>query len=547
MTRMSIVPADVPPDVSTRRRDAKRRRRRHPRYLSATLSGWRFQIRIPRWITRDSTLAQIDSTIRVSLREQPIRSAERKAEICAFLCRAVFKAAAEHQEMLRMGQLFSKSEADLVKQVVNACQTAIAKALESPSEAMGIAQGLQAALSTLKLVGTETAKGEAGLPAIVSEREHLTRGALMSVLQYATDPEAALSALQRAPDIAPPVGSPVAPIYAVPATPPAPTPATPATSTLPTFGEISLDYIKMRIKRDGEGHKEIRYLYLRRDTFLEVVGDKPIDQYLPFDLQRYVDRMAFWPANSTKRKQFKDKSILEILDANQNLDMAPLARKTMWSYVAHIKTMARHKIPNLGYRCPFGNFMPQWPTTAAPSISRTEIPQDVLRRAFELGVQSGFMDTAMIPPLARATARRIGLLVFLRGSDIRIKDGVAMARLNGVTQVKGCWQRTPHKTDDSTHEFVIHNFFVEIGWVDWAMAQEDNWLFPIAHAFADPAKYVSREVNKLLRSAGALGKNTEVAYSLRGDMLEQMWDEESLKDRTVRLQSGHELADTHQK
>jgi hypothetical protein len=264
------------------------------------------------------------------------------------------------------------SEVNLLKFVVDACQQAIGKALSSPSEAMGIAMGLDSALTTLKLVASEISKGEAGAGHIVEARESLTRGALSNVLALAQDPLAAQAALRAAPPLAPaPASMPAAPAQPV--------------SSAPTFGAVSQAYIDMRIGSDGADHPEIAYLVLRRQTFLEIVGDRPVDQYTHKDLQDYVSAMKCWPGNATKRAEMSGKTIKQILEANTDLHLKPMALKTLKSYVSHIRTMLRHQMNDKHYRDPFADARPRYPGTAAPPRPRQEIPANVLQKNVRTG------------------------------------------------------------------------------------------------------------------------------------------------------------------
>src|SRR5690606_21794034 len=107
---------------------------------------------------------------------------------------------------------------------------------------------------------------------------------------------------------------------------------------------------------------------------------------------------------------------------------------------------------------------------------REQIGTDIVNRVFELGKASGLLLDTMLPALARLTARRLGLLIFLRGSDIRRKHGVYVAQTGGIICVDGAWRRVPIKTDASAGFFVLHNFLAEIGYIEWAMDQGDGWL-----------------------------------------------------------------------
>lgn len=120
----------------------------------------------------------------------------------------------------------------------------------------------------------------------------LTQGALASVLAHTEgrvdpngiDVSAALASLQ-------PKDS---------ASPRAPDDGIRAGRGIPYFGQVSSDYIEMR-RKAGAAQSELDTLRLRRKTFLDVLGDRPVTDYFPSDLQSYVSEMRFWPANVTKR------------------------------------------------------------------------------------------------------------------------------------------------------------------------------------------------------------------------------------------------------
>ena len=57
---------------------------------------------------------------------------------------------------------FDDQQNELIRHTVTACENAITGAVNSPSQAMGLARGLESALTSLQLVQREVAKGEAG-------------------------------------------------------------------------------------------------------------------------------------------------------------------------------------------------------------------------------------------------------------------------------------------------------------------------------------------------------------------------------------------------
>jgi integrase len=474
----------------------------------------------------------------VAIGARPRRDAERLALQLAAMCRAIFAVAESKKEHVAMENTRSDDEGqDLLAQVVAACQAAIGKAMAEPSQALGIARGLGAALDALRLVGGEVGKGPGGIAAVTGNADALVRGALEDVLQHAGDPERAAAVLAAT------ASRDILPVQAPPPMVPA-TSAIHRASGVPTFSENLAAYLTMRIAADGEEHAELKSLRLRARTFLELAGDLPVDQYTGKHLQDYVSEMQYWPGNVTKRAGMAELSTAQIIAGNRNRTALPIARKTLQDgYVANVRTVVRYRMEEIGFRDPFVGVRIRWPASLKPSTPREGIGLDVLDRTFALGTQSGLLDEAVIPLLSYLTGRRLGLLLFLQGQDIRLKHGVYVAQSSGIAFDGRSWQRVPIKTDESMTYFVLHRLLVEIGFVDWAMSQQ-GWIFAAVHEHPDPAKYLSKVMNVLLRKAGAHGAHTETFHSLRGDAIDDFREGE-VDARARRLQVGHELADVH--
>lgn len=284
---------------------------------------------------------------------------------------------------------------------------------------------------------------------------------------------------------------------------------------------------------------------MRARTWVELMGDRPVDQYYPRDLQAYVNKMQAWPANVTKRAAFADATTDEIIEANRDRTMKPISRKALEDgYLANIKRMMRHGIADYRYRDPFAGGKISWPAGLTRSRPREGVGVDVRNAVFRNGVASGRLDEAMMPLLATLTSRHLAILLYLQGADIREKHGVMVAQTGGIVLQNGVWTRVPIKTDDSMTYFVLHDFLVEIGFVEWAR-RRDGWLFAEPHRHPDPSKYASKVLNRLLRSSGAAGR-VETFHSMRGDRIDDMRDED-VDGRARRLQAGHELGDEHER
>jgi len=512
---------------------------RPPRYLTGAPSGWRFQLRLsPQFfgngILAGSRFAGSAPIVRATLGSRRRGEAKRLALQLASLCQTICSAATGQPTMLT-----DDSENDLARHVVEACQNAIARAIAQPSQAIGLAQGLEAALTSLQLVQREVAKGDKGAGAVTANADALTRQALTDVLQLSSQPEAAFQALAAVGRVAPNGAES------------AERPRTQRDGAIPPFSEISQTYIDMRIERDGENHPDIPILTLRRQTFIDVIFDATPDQYYPSRLQSFVNQMQFFPANVTKRSEMAGKTTLEILEANKSFELAPpMALNTMQGgYVANIRTMMRHAMQDLNYRDPFADAKITYPLTYRPAKPREGVSAEVINRVFRNGAASGLLDEAIFPLVGKLTSRRLGLLTYLQGSDIRQKHGVWVAQTDGIVQVENKetkekkWLRVPIKSEESMTFYVLHNYLDEIGLISW-MRTRSGFIFEAAHEHPDPSKYMSKTMQNFMKRSGA--KGGEVFHSLRGDAIDGMRNA-NVEGRASRLQAGHELGDVHDK
>lgn len=484
--------------------------------------------------------------VRATLGPRRRGEAKRLAVQLASLCQTICSFAADIWKGTAMDAMqFDDQQNDLVRHTIDACQNAITRALENPSQAIGLARGLESALTSLQLVEREVSKGEAGAAAVTGNAECLTRAALKDVLKFASAPEKARAALAAVEQVGPPVQ--VARGRASPAM----RQKTEPDRVLPLFGEISQSYIDMRVERDGEDHDEIPRLILRRQVFLDLIGDRAPDKYFPRDLQAFVNKMQHFPSNVSKRTDVAGMSTHQILEANKDFTIAPaMAKKTMTDgYVANVKTMMRHAMLDYNYHDPFAGAKISYPKAYLPSKPREGVSVAVVNRLFHDGVRSGILDEAMFPLLGKLTSRRLGLLAYLQGSDIREKHGVWIAQTDGIVEVvngttgQKSWRRVPIKTSESMTFYVLHNFLNEIGFISW-MWSRSGFIFEAAHEHPDPSKYMSKTMQNILKRCGA--KGGEVFHSLRGDAIDEMRDAD-VEGRARRLQSGHELGDVHDK
>lgn len=321
--------------------------------------------------------------------------------------------------------------------------------------------------------------------------------------------------------------------------------ATRAPSRLPLLSAVSEEYFAARAISVGINNKDIRTARYRMSVFLNLIGDHPIDTYVGSDLQAYVRLMACWPAD--KRHRPSDATPREIIESNRDLKFKPLKRSALEDgYVSIVKTIVRSKITELAYRDPFAGVRLRYPATAAPRETAEPLSSTKISDIFAAGVQGGILDEAMLPLLGHLTGRRLGLLVHLKGNDVREKyPGVWVAQTSGITLGKdGVWRRVPIKTNATTTFFILHDFLREIGFIDWAVRQGDNFLFRELIRLKDPSKSASSYMGRLFQRAGITANRKEVFHSLRGGNIDNM-RKNKVDPRDRRMQAGHTLHDEH--
>lgn len=316
-------------------------------------------------------------------------------------------------------------------------------------------------------------------------------------------------------------------------------------SRLPLLSEIADEYFDARAIKVGKDNKDLQTARNRLALFIELIGDHPVDTYSGADLQAYIALMAHLPALARHRPA--GLSPWEILAANADLRYRPLKRSALEDgYVSIAKTVIGSRTIEYGYDNPLLGVKVRYPDTAAPAQATEPLSTRQLTDVFRAGVDGGLLDEAMLPLLGNLTGRRLGLLVHLTGNDLREKyPGVWVAQTSGIVlSPEGLWKRVPIKTEQSTTFFVLHDLLREVGFIDWARAQGDAFLFPALTGLKDPSKQASTYMQRLFRKAGIAGQRQEVFHSLRGGHIELMRDNK-VDPRDRRLQAGHKLEEEH--
>lgn len=313
-------------------------------------------------------------------------------------------------------------------------------------------------------------------------------------------------------------------------------------SRKPLFSKVASEYLARRRVSKSDSNRDIETAAIRLNLFAELIGDHPVDTYTGTDLQAFIHLMRDWPR--LKKDQPANMTARQIIELTSQTNAERLAEKTLREgYIAVVKAAVHSGMTQHDYKSPFAGATLIYPETARSSVPTEPLSYTKIQRLFEVGTASGMLDEAILPLLAFLTGRRLGLLIHLRGSDFREKfQGVWVAQTAGIVQTPNGWKRLPTKTPASASFFVLHRFLVEIGFVDWAKSQGDEFLFRELMRLADPSKSASSYMGRLMERAGVKEGKGEVFHSLRGGYISESRDQK-IEKRERKLQTGHEIGD----
>jgi hypothetical protein len=373
---------------------------RAPTYLVCRLSTYFFQIRPP------SNLAvglPSCAPIRVRLGVLPHREAQRRASWLGALARTGFSQwrcgvniqAREEFPCSNVGFPKGDSPEEFLANMLAFLETAAAKIANPPPwpdfspDALRDIASIQEAVRIEK----EVSKGEAGNPMVVARAELLrqdvwnrwragagiARGGepLFDVLgkltevadrQLAILEQTSLTSTNRpakSRDFRPTKpeqsGGDVAPNV--------------ETSSAPKFSELEDEYFELR-RAGGASESAISTGRLRAATFKALAGDRPIDCYLPIDLQNFVNELQYVPLELSREgentEELKQMGIHAAIAKNKaDSCYEPLALKTIQDgYVQAVRAIINGAVGLHRLRNPFEGYRVRWPVNAKPSVKR---------------------------------------------------------------------------------------------------------------------------------------------------------------------------------
>jgi hypothetical protein len=317
----------------------------------------------------------------------------------------------------------------------------------------------------------------------------------------------------------------------------------------PLFSEASAAYCEDLASANGADDKEITYLRHRTKVFIKLIGDKPVTAYTAKDLKYFVNEISYLPPNISKQENYNIDNVLKYISDGKKLNGQRMGQSTLFNnYLGKVRTILKAGCEEIGATFTLQGLRIRVPKGVPPPTNKLMLDYEQLEKLFRTGISSGNFINAILPLSGFVTGRRLGLLAFLRREDILPFAGVQMIASRPLVKINGIWTAVPFKTTESLNYFVLHEIFDRVGLIDFWKSLGPGYIFEELHEgrILDPADALQKRMGRLYDIAGVDRKIFRAFHGLRHSKINE---DRLLKidQRVTRLQVGHELLDAHEK
>jgi len=246
-------------------------------------------------------------------------------------------------------------------------------------------------------------------------------------------------------------------------------------SLKPLFSVASTSHLEKRLEEGAIDIKTASNYRMTYRNFVEVVGDKPFDEYTRVDISAYMDTATLLPANWSKGKEYKGLTFKEIIRKTKGLDIQRLSQSALGK---HLRALSGF------YKIQFqkGEMENEGPTKhykiskGAPAPKQRLIwSADMLVKLFSAPLWTGAKSKNRLlekgevlvgnhkywlPILALFHGNRTEEFAQLRIEDLKEEEGIHYFYLTNEDGRK-------LKNDNSKRCVPIHPFVKELGFLDY--------------------------------------------------------------------------------
>lgn len=321
------------------------------------------------------------------------------------------------------------------------------------------------------------------------------------------------------------------------------------TTLLSVAGRSYLNDRKNALNPNDE--KDVRYeqrLEAAFAAFLDIIGDKPLNYYLPVHMQDFVTVLARVPKNRSKYAIFKGLSLKEMAEKNAKLPANQrklcLSESTVESNLSEMKniwTRVAASVPGLRDMSAYRVTMPAGTEKA---IDREPLPASSINIWLRDAVTPKRLrkpHQSWLPLAALLTGMRLAELIYLNKADIVDVEGNEVIDVRRPLFIDGEEIDRPLKTKTSKRIVAIHPLLRDSGFVDFAKNTKgkDGFVFSEYLSAGDPPDAAQKQMSNWMHAIKVHETQRQVFHSLRHNA--KHWFRLHAGERLADLQCGHAL------
>lgn len=308
---------------------------------------------------------------------------------------------------------------------------------------------------------------------------------------------------------------------------------------------------------EGIDAKKVRTDQNRINDFKDFAGDRPVNKYEFFDLQKFANLLSRVPSNYSKLPELRGKTRQEAADYNAKLHpekrLDTLAGKSIEdNYLSPLRMFFRDMAAQYNFRSPLTDVIIRIPRDAKESIDRQPFEVDELNKLFVYSAKRSRADEKWLPLLGAITGARVGELVYLQGKDLYPMIGGNEERYwvidlrTDLMAEHGGNEKRQIKNRPSRRLIALHEVFEQTGFIEYVRSRHaSDHVFPAAFYHGkdrvkDPADAISKRMNRMLKTVGIHKTLENTFHSTRHNAKDAM-RLALVDERTHDLQSGHRL------
>jgi len=296
--------------------------------------------------------------------------------------------------------------------------------------------------------------------------------------------------------------------------------------------------VEMKLQEEGAGYKSAKTLRRKARVFLALSEDRPVAEITREQLKKFVEDLVWLEPSSSRGRSLDAEQIRALVAENKARKGETMGEKTVADYLNWARIVIRFGCAAAHVPYVLEDVEIKMPAVAKPAEERGAPDFESLDGVFRFGLSRGVLSDALLGPLGLLTGRRIGLLAFMQRENISRRNGVWLVKPSRVVvREDGTEMEVPFKTKESMSAYVLHDFFAECGFIDWAK-RADGPVFRFLMQAQDPADAAQKRMKRVYSGSGADPAQSGTFHWLRHGNIHKARDQD-VDENAIRGQVGH--------